>query len=334
MGYYSKHLISALYVAVYGRAPDLGGLRYWADAMEHGQSYQAIANGFVAHPLYNHFYGQQNPRELIESFYTNILGGPGDEAGVLYWEQQLKNGQSVSDVLANFLQSAMDIDLTQQGDLTYADWQAAIDRQNVLRNKAEVGVFYAEHREAGSDVLNNADNIHVQNDPRYIEARKILEGITGDYASVEQKKNFIVHTYEREPYLIDDDWQTWFTAFLDRLMNGDWDGDTSEFDQWESSFDGLDDNDFGWIFGQLDDGNWDGDWEWLGAYMDFILGLLANLENAWGNAFNNWGDWGLDNWYTEIIDMLGDMGQWTGEDLGYVGLISQESNDIHDDFAF
>lgn len=332
--YYYKQLISALYVAVYGRAPDLGGLRYWTQTMEEGQSYQSIADGFVEHPLYGYFYGELSNRELVESFYNNILGGPGDAEGVSHWEQQLNNGHSAADVLSTFLQSAMDIDLTHQGSLSYEDWQAAIVRQNVLKNKTEVGIFYAEHREAGSDILENAGNIHVQNDPRYIEARKILEGITGDYSSVEQKKDFIVNTYDREPYLQDDDWQNWFTAFLERLMNGEWDGDTSEFDQWENAFDDFDDDDFSWLFGELDGSDWNGDWGWLNLYIDIILGWLAGIDEAWGNEFNDWGSAGFDGWYNDLMNLYGDMGLFSGDELDLIGLFSQDLDNMPDDFYF
>lgn len=321
MGNYYKQLITALYVAVYGRAPDYSGLRYWSDEMEGGQPYQHIANGFMQHPLYNHFYGNLDYQGLVNAFYENILGGPGDSAGVNYWVGRLNNGEKAADVLAEFLKISIDIDLSQQGDLSYEDWQAAIQRQDTLTNKIDTGIFYAEYLGEASDMGEGFAGLDVQHDPNYIAARDILQNITADRASVENTKNYIEDNYT--PALNLGEWENWFNAFVQQLLDGDWDGDFADLD-------GLGDMDFDRLFNDLnidenaDDFSWlfDGaglfDWNWFSAYIDIIINWLAAYEEMWANDFA-----GLFAGWDEGYGGAGLFGDL--EELGLLGLQDYQS---------
>ena len=46
----ATHDVATLYQAIFGRAPDDGGLAYWKDALAHGQTIADVANSFVAAP--------------------------------------------------------------------------------------------------------------------------------------------------------------------------------------------------------------------------------------------------------------------------------------------
>lgn len=91
----SKELATALYVAVYERAPDQEGLRYWAQQIANGVPYSNIADGFVSHPVFEKNYGQLSNEDVVRAFYQNILGAEGDAEGIAYWVQELDKGQSI-----------------------------------------------------------------------------------------------------------------------------------------------------------------------------------------------------------------------------------------------
>lgn len=327
----NKQLISALYVAVYGRAPDSSGLRYWVSELNGGAAYHNIASGFMQHPLFDHFYGHLNYDGLIRAFYENILGGKGDTGGINYWVGRLQKGEATSEVLASFLEASLNTDLTKQGNLSHAEWLAAIDRQKILENKVDVGIYFAEHLGAGSNMQGEVNSLAVQNEARYIAARDILKNVTAARSSVDSLKNFIKTNYKHEPETSENDfagWDGWFAAYLDKLLNGDWNGamaildglgldDTTELD-WSGleslygdgsnlNFGGMDWDAF---YGNLN--NWNGsDLDFLSVYWEFILSWISQLGALDGGAA--WGANDLSNFYADLgisMDQLGLLGQY------------------------
>lgn len=78
-----------LYEAYFRRAPDEEGLRYWADRARTGTSLASISQGFARAPEFTTLYGPLSERAFVELVYTNVLGRPGDEAGIAYWTSTL-----------------------------------------------------------------------------------------------------------------------------------------------------------------------------------------------------------------------------------------------------
>lgn len=342
-----KQLISALYVAIYGRAPDNSGLRYWTGAMEQGQPYQQIANGFMQHPLYNHFYGSLDYKGLVNAFYQNILGGAGDTGGIDYWVGRLNQGETAAEVLSSFLEASINIDLSQQGSLSYSEWQSALNRQNTLKNKADAGIFYAEHLGDASEMQGNIDSLAVQNEASYIAARDILFGINADRASYEQTKTYIQENYQYQSPVIDEAaWENWFTQFIAQLTSGQWDGDYNSIGgldgvDFDRLFNGLEDgdDDFSWLFGGAN-ANGEG-WGWFSAYIELIMSWLGQSQNIWGGMFDGTGN-GYDSGYGfNFEDLFGDLGNIYGksgfiaaEDLEQIELIGQNTGGLTVDEGF
>lgn len=97
----TKQQVTALYIAVYNRAPDAAGLTYWTT--DFTGTYEEAAAGFVSHPLFAAEYGDLTNQEKVEQFYTNILGSDGDTDGIDYWVGRLDAGEDVSVILSEFL---------------------------------------------------------------------------------------------------------------------------------------------------------------------------------------------------------------------------------------
>jgi Ca2+-binding RTX toxin-like protein len=100
--------IYRLYHAAFGRVPDAAGLNYWTTALEDkGLTLDAIADFFVASGEYQQMYpaGMSNT-DLVEKYYTHILGRAPEKAGLDYWGGILdSHAASAAFVLAEISES-------------------------------------------------------------------------------------------------------------------------------------------------------------------------------------------------------------------------------------
>ena len=82
--------VSNLYVALFGRAPDGEGLGYWSSQLANGASLSNVANAMFSVPAARAYYPAfATNKEVIDNFYTNVLGRLPDAEGSLYWVGQL-----------------------------------------------------------------------------------------------------------------------------------------------------------------------------------------------------------------------------------------------------
>lgn len=100
--------IYRIYQAAFNRAPDAGGLGYWINAMDHGQSYASVAQGFLDSAEYHKAYdGVTSNRELVSKYYENILHRAPDAGGLDFWAGVLDSkAAGTADVLASISDSA------------------------------------------------------------------------------------------------------------------------------------------------------------------------------------------------------------------------------------
>jgi hypothetical protein len=94
------------YEAAFGRAPDQAGLAYWAGVAATsglGGLSAAFANSQEFFNLYGVSATTPASTSLVEALYQNILGHPGDAAGVNYWSSHNLNARQLLQV---FSQSA------------------------------------------------------------------------------------------------------------------------------------------------------------------------------------------------------------------------------------
>ncbi|NMM25960.1 MAG: DUF4214 domain-containing protein [Glaciimonas sp.] len=100
--------ITQLYVSLFNRAPDAGGLSYWVQNYASGQSLANIAQSFYLSPegqaTYN---GALTNTQFINAFYVNFLGRANPDAGgVAYWVGRLgqtgtTQGAIVAEIIKN-----------------------------------------------------------------------------------------------------------------------------------------------------------------------------------------------------------------------------------------
>jgi hypothetical protein len=95
-----------LYQAAFNRTPDKGGLGFWIDALDDGNSLQSVAHGFVNSAEFASLYGA-NPSDAqyVDALYANVLHRAPDAAGYDFWMHALQVAAR-DDVLVHFSESA------------------------------------------------------------------------------------------------------------------------------------------------------------------------------------------------------------------------------------
>lgn len=96
-----------IYQAAFDRAPDLGGLGFWINAMDHGTSLTQVAGAFISSQEFASTYGALGNSQFATQLYENVLHRAPDTGGLSYWTSVLDSGAlSRSDVLVGFSESA------------------------------------------------------------------------------------------------------------------------------------------------------------------------------------------------------------------------------------
>jgi hypothetical protein len=91
-------------------------------------------------------------------------------------------------------------------DLSAEELQAAQERQDAMRNKAEAGVYYAETLKGQSDfspLTDPNDWDELIKDPAWIQAQKAIEGVDWDEQTLESAKEDINKMYVAEGSVVD-----------------------------------------------------------------------------------------------------------------------------------
>jgi len=96
-----------IYQAAFNRTPDSTGLGFWINAMDHGASLKAVADGFVHSDEFSSIYGAApSNTDIVNRFYQNVLHRAGDAGGIAFWVGKLDSHEaSVAEVLTGFSES-------------------------------------------------------------------------------------------------------------------------------------------------------------------------------------------------------------------------------------
>jgi uncharacterized protein DUF4214 len=99
--------VARLYVGLLDRAPDVGGLQYWANAVETGTSLSSIAQNFLGSAEYSAQHTTSlSDAQFISGLYEDALGRTPDAGGQQYWTDTLTQGTSRADVAVLISESA------------------------------------------------------------------------------------------------------------------------------------------------------------------------------------------------------------------------------------
>ena len=105
--------IALLYEAALGREPDKGGLNFWVDVFENGQTIDQLSSAFLASNEFKQNFGNpaaMSVQQFIDTMYLNVLDRIADAGGRSFWIDQVNHGASYSDILTYFSTSAENYD--------------------------------------------------------------------------------------------------------------------------------------------------------------------------------------------------------------------------------
>lgn len=156
--YTNAQSVAALYVAVFGRAPDKSGLAFWTDKLDTGATFEQVINGFLGSAESVALIGQNaSDSVFLGNLYQNVLSRSADTSGVQFWQGRLDELNDRAALVKEFIFSVK--------DGTGAD-------TSLLQNKADFGVSFAASK--------SGDSAHL--------AKTLLAYITSDVASVDFAK--------------------------------------------------------------------------------------------------------------------------------------------------
>lgn len=186
--------IAGLYVAFFNRAPDKAGFDMWVSKDDgSGAIIYDIAEGFAEHSVFTTTYGDMDDQTFVKAVYKNVLGSAGDTTGITNQVTALSDGTYASraDFIAGFVDSVLTLDLTSEAfsDLSEEELLSAQARQDLLKNKTEVSLYYIEKLADQTNVLDAANPLE---DPAYLASIDILSTITSDVTTVTSVKNDIL----------------------------------------------------------------------------------------------------------------------------------------------
>jgi len=129
--------VSKLYVALFGRAPDAEGLGYWAQSLADGKTLATVAKEMYATDAARNYYPKYfSAEEIIESFYSNVLGRSPDAEGKAYWASKLIAGEDIGKVMEQIIVAV---------DAYTGTDAAALASKALFSNKAVVAEYYAKN---------------------------------------------------------------------------------------------------------------------------------------------------------------------------------------------
>ncbi len=113
-----------LYGGAFDRTPDEAGFLFWVDYLDAGSSLSDAAAGFIASAEFTALYGSSlSDPDFVDQLYLNVLGRPGEAAGVDFWNDYLAGGGARADALVNFTQLAEYVGLSAP-DIDNGYWVA------------------------------------------------------------------------------------------------------------------------------------------------------------------------------------------------------------------
>ena len=96
-----------LYKAYYKRWPDQSGYDYWIRKMQNGASLASVSDYFAQSSEFKRTYGSLTNKQFVALVYDNVLGRPGDQAGMDYWLRRLDQKKiSRGGLMAQFSESS------------------------------------------------------------------------------------------------------------------------------------------------------------------------------------------------------------------------------------
>jgi hypothetical protein len=139
--------LTRLYLAYFGRLPDVPGLTYWLSVRDSGTSLAEISSLFAASTEFQRRYGALDDQQFVDLVYRNVLTRAGEESGVRYWVGELGRGASRGQIMIGFSESVEFVRRTGDRQVTAISRPVGLE---ALRNRNPLFGRYEDRR--GSEI--------------------------------------------------------------------------------------------------------------------------------------------------------------------------------------
>jgi len=140
--------VSNLYVALFNRAPDTEGMKFWSEGLANGASLSAVTNGFLMAPEGQAIYApDQSASEFVSAFYQTVFGRAPDAGGLEFWMAALESAGGVESpearvFLVNSIVDVVSTPLdTKPEGLSDAEYAATLNDRALFGNKVAYATF-------------------------------------------------------------------------------------------------------------------------------------------------------------------------------------------------
>ena len=177
--------IVGLYIAFFNKVPDKENFDNWTTKVESNENVLIdIAEEFAQHTTFTDAYNGLDNKLFVETLYQEILGKEGDTQGIEHWQNDLNNGTSRSNIVLNFVDSALTADLKSDSFnyLTATELLTAQARQDLLTNKVAVSLDFIDKLGTATNIVNLENP---ETDDAYLASIKILSEITEDTSTMQ-----------------------------------------------------------------------------------------------------------------------------------------------------
>jgi hypothetical protein len=94
-----------IYQAAFDRAPDLPGLGFHINDLDHGVPLWLVAQHFIDSPEFQSTYGSTDNTQFITLLYRNVLDRDPDSGGLQFHMNEFAQGETRADILTHFSES-------------------------------------------------------------------------------------------------------------------------------------------------------------------------------------------------------------------------------------
>ncbi len=184
-----EQMIAALYIAYYERGASKAELDTWL-ASNSGDTDTLKTLSTLLLNQSNNIFENLGNQGFIETIYTNALNKEGDAETLLSWVTQLNLGLSRSDMVIAYLEKFLGSDFTATNfpSLSSAELLVKQRYQTLLTNRVDVALYFSKNLGTVSNITNTTTPA---DDPAYLAAIKIIQGVNEDADTVTTAKNYI-----------------------------------------------------------------------------------------------------------------------------------------------
>ena len=159
----NQQLITSLYVAAFGRAPDKSGLAYWNSQMELGVKFDDVIASFLSSSEAASLVGGGvSDQSFLNNLYGNVLSRTADTSGGQYWQGRLESLDSREALVKEFISSISD---------------SAGSDAKLLQNKIEIGQKFAASVSGDNTIYAKAMLTYVTSETNTLTAAQALNDV-------------------------------------------------------------------------------------------------------------------------------------------------------------